>query len=237
MGARLDAGGAMRATRSMGMLLVTLLAVSLPACGDERSVANTSTTAAAAHRSSAPQLSARAIARRALVRLDDFNADWEISNVRAPDVRCGRTNPYAGARVVSGSKRIVRERTGVQETIAVFANSAASRRAFKRMNSRPAMGCLRRDMRREVSAEAGGQASPLELVLLDRPERWEKATRFASVAPSSLGLVRGSIDAVHLRVGHALGALVIVSGLSGIDGDLYERVTKLFARRLRAAFG
>lgn len=230
----------MRATSSL-ILVVLLLAAPLSACGDEHTAASrpaTGTTAAttSVQRTAHAPSSARAAARMALVRLEDFPVGWGKVDVPVPDVRCGRTNPFAGARAISGSLRILREQIGVQETVAAFASDGASRRAFARINAPGAMRCLRQDVRQEMTAEAGGPASPLEVARVEPLGRWGKATRLSSTAPSSVGQITGSIDAVHLRAGHGLGALVIVSGLGPVDEELYERVVKLFSRRLRAAF-
>jgi hypothetical protein len=230
----------MRATGSVGIVVLIMLAAVLSACGDERHDASASAASATAAattatqpRSAAPaQLGDRALARSALVRLDDFPGGWGLANVPPPDVRCGTTNPYRGARVVTSSKRIVQDQLGVQETVVLFDRADASGRAFARMNAPAAMRCLRQSVRRELSKEAGAQASPLEVARVDRPGRWERATRFSATAPSSIGEIRGSIDAVHLRVGRGLGALVIVSGIGPVEESLYDRVTRLFARRL-----
>lgn len=231
----------MRATSSVGVVLVVLLLAGLlSACGDEHGSAGgaaTGTTTAAATPAPRPPESARTIARAALVSLDDFPVGWGRADVPVPDVRCGDLNPYAGARAISGSQRILLDQTGVQETVAVFASDGASRRGFARINAPGAMRCLRQDVRREMSTEAGGQASPLQIARVERLGRWGRATRLSATAPSSIGQVTGSIDAVHMRVGRGLGALVIVSGLGPVDDALYARVLKLFSRRLHAALG
>jgi hypothetical protein len=226
----------MRAAGSMAIVLLTLLAAALSACGDAREDGAPATVAQHAQRPpTAAQASDRVRARRALVRLRDFTAAWSLADVPVPDVRCGETDPYAGARVVASSKRILRDKVGVQETVTLFRGSRASARAFARMNAPAAARCFRRDVRRELTKEAGAQASPLEVARIEWPAHWEKATRFSATAPSSLGVIQGSIDAVHLRVGRALGALVIVSGIGPVQVPLYDRVMKLFSRRLHAA--
>ena len=96
------------------------------------------------------------------------------------------------------------------------------------------MRCLHHDVRERVSAEAGGPARPLQLARVEALGEHGKAMRFTTIATSSYGVVDGYIDAVHLQAGRMLGALVIVSGLSVLDEDVYERAVGLFTRRLRA---
>lgn len=226
--------------KSVGIVVVMLLvAAALVACGDAGNPAEDTTSAAgtaatAAAPPPAEHVGDRTLAVRALLRRDDFPDEWGEQRAPVTDLRCDSTDPFVGARALVGSKRITLDDVGVQETIAVFGSAAASRRAYARINSRAALGCLHRDVRRRVSREAEGPAKPLSLMRVDALGGTGKAMRYTTSATSSYGIVHGYIDAVHLRVGRMLGALVIVSGLSVLDEGVYEHAVSLFSRRLRA---
>ena len=221
-----------------GLVLAALLATSLAACGDAGEHADRGATAA---RTSAPRTapatpangSERTLAEQALLRLDDFPAEWDAGQGLRSSIRC-RARPFRGARVLVNSAQLTQGQIGVQETIGVFPTAAAGRRAFARINARPAMSCLREEMRRRISVEAGAPASPVELMRLERLGPEVLAKRFASSAPTPYGTNTGYIDSVHFRVGRALAALVVVVGLREPDEALYERVVALSQRRLRA---
>ncbi len=223
--------------RLLGIVVLVLLATAaLSACGGAGGDDGGTAAATTAAPPPAPtHVGDRALARRALVRRADFPDEWVQQGAPATDLRCDGTDPFVGARALVGSKRIVLDDVGVQETVAVFPTVAATRRAYGRINSRAALRCLHRDVRRRVSKEAEGPAKPLSLVRVEAFGGGAgRAMRFTTTATSSYGLVQGYIDAVHLRAGRMLGALVIVSGLSILDEDVYEHAVSLFARRLRA---
>jgi hypothetical protein len=63
------------------------------------------------------------------------------------------------------------------------------------------------------------------------------ARRYISSSVSSYGKVIGYIDAVHVRAGRAVAALVLVSGPTPPETDLYEHVVQLAPRRLQTTLG
>jgi hypothetical protein len=183
-----------------------------------------------------PRAGARALAARALVRLSDMPGGWTAKRVSVPDFCCREAaDPFAGARAVATSPRLLRGDNSLQATVGLFATTAAGRRAFARSNARPALACLRRNARQRMSDEAGSLATPLELLRLEETERWERAMRYAASADGPIGAIDGYIEVVHRRAGRALGAVVIVSTPTPIDDDVYERVVERFAGRLRTA--
>jgi hypothetical protein len=238
--ARIGVAVFMRATSSVGIVLVIFVAAMLSACGDAHdagghAATTATTTTKVAERPPQARGSDGTLARQALVQLGDLPTGWG-AQAPVPQLRCD-VDPYAGAHAVARSPRLIVGNTGVQETVAVFRTAAASGRAFGRINAPASMGCLRRDARRQMAAEAEGVASPLELARVEQLGRWGRATRFTATAPSSIGIVSGSIDAVHLRVGRGLAALVIVSAFKPLRDELYERVVAVLSRRLRAELG
>jgi hypothetical protein len=225
----------MRATIVMVMLLaVAALCGCGGAGGDPAATGGGASGTTATADAEPPALGDRTLARRALIRRADFPDGWGQQRAPVTDLRCDGIDPFVGARVLVGSRRVVRDDIGIQETIAVFPTAAASRRGYARINSRAAMRCLHRDVPARVSAEAGGPARPLEAVRVDPLGDTGKAMRFTTTATSSFGVVNGYIDAVHLHAGRMLGALVIVSGLDVLEEGIYERAIRLFSRRLRA---
>jgi len=229
----------MRARRILAGLLALAALAGCGGAGDDPGSGTAGGAAAASGASTAASpapaaLDARALARRALIRLSDFPYRWRQESAPVTDLRCDGTDPFVGASTLVGSRRIVLGDTGIQETVAVFPTAAASRRAYVRINSRTALRCLRRDARQRVTEEAEGPARPLQLARVEPLGKHGKAMRFTTTAISSYGVVSGYIDAVHLQAGRMLGALVIVSGLSLPDEDVYERTVGLFRRRLHA---
>jgi hypothetical protein len=230
-------------SRSIGVVLVMLLvAAVVAACGGAGgdgaggATATTARTQPAAARTTA-DVSDTALATRALVRLADLPQGWIEDRGTVTRLQCGTLQPFRGASALVRSKRLTDEHLGVQERVAVFATVAAARDALRRLDSRTAANCLRRELRRHVSDEAGGPASPAQLVRAERLGPTATARRYISSSVSSYGKVIGYIDAVHVRIGRALAALVLVSGPAPPDVDLYEHVAQLAPRRLQTALG
>jgi hypothetical protein len=224
--------------RSIGLILAMLfVAIGVAACGDAGDGSGgTSSPAAAATRTQPPAADVNDVtrAKRALVSLVDVPKGWREDDGTVTRLRCGSFDPYESATAVMRSKRLTHARSGVQERIALYADDAAARRGLTRLDSPTAAACLRREVRRRVSEEAGGPATPAELVRVDRLGPAAHARRYVSSSISSYGKVVGYIDAVHLRVGRAVGALVFVSGPTPPDESLYDDVVDAVSRRLQA---
>jgi hypothetical protein len=222
-------------TRSLGVVLVTVVvATAAAACGGAGDEASRTVATAARTQPAAPPPPASDLARAkdALVRIADMPHGWEQQNGNVTRIRCGSFEPFAGASALVRSRRLARDHAGVQERIALFRSEAAARRALRRLDSRTAAGCLRRELRRHVTEEANGPAGPAELVRGERLGPASHAWRYVSTAVSNYGKVVGYIDAVHARVGRSIAALVIVSGPAPPDEALYDRVVALVTRRL-----
>lgn len=230
-------------SRSMGVVLVMLLvATAIVACGDTGddragdSAATTTRTQPPASRVS-ENVSDVALAKRALVRLADLPGGWTEDGHTVTRLQCGALQVFHGASALVRSKRMTQEHLGVQERVAVYATVAGARAALRRLDSPTAADCLRRELQRHVSDESGGPARPARLVRAERLGPTATARRYISASISSYGKVIGYIDAVHVRVGRALGALVLVSGPAPPEVDLYERVVQLAPKHLQATLG
>jgi hypothetical protein len=230
-------------SRSIGVVLVMLLvAAAVAACGgasgdgagDRATIA--ARTQPAATRTT-EDVSDAALATRALVRLADLPHGWAEERGTVTRLQCGTLQPFGGARALVRSKRLTHDHLGVQERVALYATVAAARNALRRLDSRTAANCLRRELQRHVSEEAGGPASPATLVRLERLGPTATARRYISSSVNSYGKVIGYIDAVHVRIGRALAALVFVSGPAPPDEVLYEHVAQLAPKRLQTALG
>jgi hypothetical protein len=178
----------------------------------------------------------RALAHAALVRLADLSRPWREQQAFRSGLRC-RSQPYRGARLRVSSGRFVQDNASFQETVAIFRDAAGSRRALARLDSRGSLACLVRTARQQMSDQAEGPATVPQLVRSEPIGRAGKALRFTATAPSQVGEVRGVIDAVHVRAGRGVGALLVVSGPQIVRDDVYDQVMTLFARRLHAALG
>ena len=229
-------------TRSLGVVLVMLLvATSVAACGDARDGGDGSAVATTGAPQRAPPRSRQSasdvtLAKRALVRITDFPESWREESGTATKLRCA-LDPYEGATAFVRSRRLTFERSNVQEQVALYATEAAARRALRRLDSRAATGCLRREMRRRMSEESGGPAGPAELVRAERLGPQAHARRYVSTSVSSYGRVDGCVDAVHIRVGRALAAVAFVSRPGPPDEALYSRVVALVSDRLQTTIG
>jgi hypothetical protein len=227
----------------MGVVLVMLLvATAVAACGGAGGDGAGSTAATTTRpRPSVARVSENVsdvtLATRALVRLADLPEGWIEDRGTVTRLQCGALQPFRGASALVRSKRLTHDHFGVQERVAVYATVAAARDALRRLDSRTAAGCLRRELRRHVSEEAGGPASPATLVREERLGPTASARRYISSSVSSYGKVIGYIDAVHVRIGRALAALVFVSGPAPPEVDLYEHVAQLAPKRLQTALG
>lgn len=236
-----------RVSRSMGVVLVLLLvAIAVAACGGAGREGGVGTTAATTTARAPPartDTSAAAgtgdvaLAERSLVRLADLPEGWSEGRGTVTRLQCGRLQPFSGASALVRSKRLTHDHYGVQERVAVYPDEAAARAALRRLDSRIAAGCLRRELRRHVSDEAGGPASPARLVRAERMGPNSTTRRYISISVSSYGKVIGYIDAVHVRMGRALAALVFVSGPTPPEVPLYERIVQIAPRRLQATLG
>lgn len=221
-----------------GVLVMLVVATMLAACGSDDDGGAAAATARARPQTRpavSPSANDVARAKRALVRLPDFPDGWSETGGSIRSIDCGGFQPFRGANTLVRSRRLTLEEAGVQERIAIYPTAVAARRALARLDSRRAARCLRRELRRRVSDEAGGPAGPAELVRFDRLGPAAHATRYVSTSVSSYGKVVGFIDAVHVREGHAVAALVFVSGPMPLDQALYDDVVAIVLRRLRTA--
>ncbi|HEX7291555.1 MAG TPA: hypothetical protein VF250_10560 [Conexibacter sp.] len=232
--------------RSLGLLVaMVVVSTALAACGDTgdgdgrgaAAVAATTRTSPQTRPPEAPPLDDVARAERALVRLADLPDGWSEQAGHVTRLRCGGFEPFAGASAIVRSRRLTQEHSGVQERIALYRSPAAAARALRRLDSSTAVRCLRQELRRRVSEEAGGPARPAEVMRAERLGPTSNARRYISEGVGNYGKFVGYIDAVHARVGRALAALVVVSGPGPPDEALYERVVALVTRRLDATLG
>lgn len=229
--------------RGLGVVLVVLVAATaLVACGsaDDRGSGRAGTATASSSPQARPPPAATddvTAARGALVRLADLPKPWTVQGGNVTRLRCGGFDPFAGADALVSSRRLVFEGEGVQERIALYRSAAAAARALRRLDSRTAANCLRHELRRHVSAEAGGPSGPARLVRAERLGPTSHAKRYTSIAVGTYGKVAGFIDAVHARVGRALLALVLVSSPQPPEEALYERVVAVVTHRLQATSG
>jgi len=241
----IDAGGCVRVLRSSRVAWLSVLivvAMPLAACGDagdadDAATAVATTRAEARRAPPAAPVDDVARAESALVRLTDFPEGWSEQSGTVTRLRCGSFEPWAGASALVRSRRLTQDHAGVQERIALYPTEAAARTALRRLDSRTAADCLRRELRRHVSEESGGPATPARLVRLDRLGPHAHAKRYLSISVSNYGKVVGYIDAVHQRVGRTVAALVFVTGPAAPDEALYDRVVALVSRRLQTALG
>jgi hypothetical protein len=228
--------------RSLGVVLVMLVvAAGVAACGsaDKGDGGGAAAASARTQRPAAPSPPATDVARArtALVRLADMPQGWSEQRGNVTRLRCGSFEPFAGASALVRSRRLTQEHSGVQERIALYRSTAAAARALRRLDSRTAASCLRRELQRHVSEESGGPAGPATLVREERLGPTSRARRYTSTGVGNYGKVVGYIDAVHARVGRALAALVIVAGPSPPDEALYNRIVAVATRRLHATVG
>jgi hypothetical protein len=232
--------------RSLGIVLVVLVAATAQAaCGDAGDdgdaggtvAATTRTQAQPRPRPPAPPANDVARARRGLVSVADLPEGWSEQSGTVTRLNCGDFEPFAGATVLVRSRRLTAGNEGVQQRIALYRSPAAAARALRRLDSRPAAECLRRELRRRVSQESDGPAGPAQLVRAERLGPSSNARRYTSTSVGNYGKVVGYIDAVHARVGRALAALVVVSGPTPPNEDLYNRVVAIARRRLDATLG
>src|SRR5215218_5638808 len=179
-----------------------LVATMVAACGDAGedgaggAVATTTRTDTTAARVS-EDASDVALAKRALVRLSDVPSGWSEDGGTVTRLQCGTLRPFRGASALARSTRLTHEHAGVQELDDVYTTAAAARAALRRLDSRTAAVCLRRELQRHVSEEAGGPATPARLVRMERLGPQATARRYISSSVSSFGKVIGYIDAVH----------------------------------------
>ena len=229
-------------TRSLRVVLVVLIvAATVVGCGNAGGDDDSGTVAATTRTSPQPARIPRAPvndvtrAERALVSLADMPQGWSEQTGNVTRLHCGSFEPFRGATALVRSRRLTREHAGVQERIALYPTLAAARRALARLDSDRAAACLRHELRRHVSEEAGAPAGPANLVRVDHLGPRAHATRYISTSVNQYGKVIGYIDAVHALHGRALAALVFVTGPARPDEELYDDVVALVLKRLRTA--
>jgi len=223
-----------RVSRSLLVGLAMLVATTAcAACGDARD-GGAGRGTVTAREAPATDL---ARARRALIRRADMPRAWITERGAITRLHCGRFQPFRGSTVLLASARITHEEVGVQERIGLYPTVGAAARALRRLDSRRAVACLRRELRRHVSDEAGSPAGPARLARAERLGPHAHARRYASRSVGPYGEVVGYIDDVHERVGRTVVALVLVSSFSPFDEALYERVVSLASRRVQTLLG
>jgi hypothetical protein len=224
-------------------LLVVVASSLLGGCGGDGGSRTSSRAATKRPHATSPRprdasrrdTSDRALAGGALLQLVDMPSEWGEAPQGMPDLRCGSADPFRGAVAVVATNRFVYETIGIQETIGVFRDEAASGRAFARINSRPALRCLRRNVRQDMVQQAGAPVARPQLMRAEALGPSARAIRYVAEIANDAGPMHGYIDAVHLRVGRAVGALVIAAGLEPASEELYERVVARMTSRLQRA--
>jgi len=225
-------------TRSLAVVLMMLVvATTVAACGGAGDGDDSSTVAATTSTTPPPHMTDVARAKRALVSLADMPEGWREEEGNVTRLHCGGFKPFRGSSVLVTSLRLTQERVGLQERIALYPTAAAARRALARLDSKRGTECVRGELRRHVSEEAGALAEPAKLLRLDRLGPQAHAARYTSKSPSQYGIVSGYIDVVHARHGRALAALGLVTGPARIDEELYDHVVKLVLQRLATRLG
>lgn len=233
-------GNVSRIAASSVVLLIATAAVC--ACGAARPASSRTRPVPAAarpvHHAPPPtgERGEQALVRSAFVRLADAGYGWREQQAFAPNLRC-RSGPFRGARARASSGRFVGDNASFEEIVAVFRDAGESRRALARLDARASIACLARTARERMTEQAEGTATRPQLERSEAIGADGMALRFVATAPSQFGIVHGVIDAVHMRAGRGVGALLIVSGPRVVSEDVYERVVALFSRRLRAALG
>lgn len=228
----------MRGARATAGAVVAIALSVLGGCGEgeQGTVAAVAETAPAATPEQPERRGPQALAAGALVRLGEASPRWTERKARRPDLRCA-SRPFEAARATAATDRFELDETSVQESVAVFSDEAASRRAYARLNSDTSMSCLRQRARRRMAEQTEGPPTRPEVTRAESLGKWGVATRLSATGPSQIGTVRGIIDAVHARVGRGVGALMIVSGPGVVSEELYEDVVAEFKRRLDEALG
>ena len=187
--------------------------------------------------SPSPRRDDAARAREALIRRPDMPKSWREQSGNVARLHCGTFDPFAGASAVVRSLRLTGGHAGVQERIALYRSAAAAAHALRGLDSARSVNCLRRELRRHVTAESGSPASPATLVREEPLGPTAHAKRYTSWSVGNFGRVVGFIDVVHARVGRALAALVVVSDSIPLDERLYDQIVALVRRRLHSAVG
>jgi hypothetical protein len=206
----------------------------LVGCGEQRAATAGSPPAAAVH---APAPTDRMRVHGALLRHSDLPREWEARRPFRTRLRCGSGDPFATAVAQGSSRRFHQENSDIEEFVALFANDAASRSAFVRLNSRASNRCFRRDVRRSMSEYAeGAPVTPLTLVR-DEPGRDQHAMRFDATVATELGNVNGYIDVMRRRVRRGIAVLVFLIGSRPLSEQMTEGLVALSVRRLGKTLG
>lgn len=225
-------------TRSLAVVLMMLVvATTVAACGNASDDHDNGTVAAATSTTPRPPGDDAARATRALVTLADMPQEWSEEQGSVTRLHCGGFQPFRGSSVLVTSRRLTQDKVGLQERIALYPTAAAARRALARLDSRRSMDCVRGELQRHVSEEAGAPAKPARLLRKDRLGPRAHATVYMSTSHGQYGPLSGYIEVVHARHGRALAALGLVTGPARVDEDISEHVIRLILRRLEAMRG
>jgi len=205
--------------------------MSLLGCGGRHAETGTRTPSTARQTTDATPRAA-VTGRGALLRIGDLPTGWRDVPEQSPDLRCTDA-PFRGATTTESSDRLTFEAWNIQEVVARFRSDAASRQAFAHLNTPQALACLLHNVRRRIAEEQRSPATAPKMMRTEPLARDGRAFRFVSRTTREFGTVKSFIDAVHLRAGRRIAALLIVAGNKPLDEALYQDVVDRIGKRLR----
>jgi hypothetical protein len=230
------------AFKSLHLLLACGVAGLVAGCGGAGEAGRATTTLAVTAPGPATDRQAdRAIARAALLRPDDFAADW-------------KAGPRPPAPTSSGDCRLTRDATVVQarspqfayraqveivEAVAVFPSEDDAERALARQASDKQVACtagaLQRATRKQIPANTA--VGEVTAARIEVPSNGERIAAYRYTIPLRQGNASADYhhERVFVRVGRGLVGLGFSTADAGPQQDIREETTRLAAQRLAAA--
>jgi hypothetical protein len=185
----------------------------------------------------------KVVARRALLRLDDFPVDWQESD--DPDNEQSHCKGIRGPRkATSGratSPKFHQGTTTVAEGgVFLYADEAEARDAFGKLSARATRRCLAREVADTAAEETEGTpeltiGEPSTVRLPVERQGDQRAGGRATLPMSTSGLdIELTVDYVFVRVGRGVALLALADVQRPFDEDLRADLTRTVVRRLAA---
>jgi hypothetical protein len=238
-GKRLFGGSvSMRSNVIRAAAIAALLA--LAGCGGGATTPASTSAVAGTHPDAPPPARTSASPRGALIGVHDLSATWTARPRTPTGLTCGGWDPLRGATRQLGSPRFNRESVDIQQTVGVFADTAAAARAYRRLGAAPTRRCTERMVHHRLGFASGAGSAfvgPATVVRTESLGTHSSGIRYAASVNGELGRGTGYIVTINSRIGTSVASLTVVSGIAHLAEAAYDQLVAAAERHLEAAYG
>lgn len=213
---------------------LVIVAVTLGACGSQGATSSSQGATSSRPRVSAKMRdsSARETVepREHLLQARDLGASWRPKRF-VPGSACNATPLWTKARLHLDSPQFYSDQRSIQEDVATYRTAREARDARRQFNSRGALVCFERTVRRQLR-DAAERVGPLEVVRVSG-EDGAQAVRWRVEVQVSVYTGTVFIDRLVTQAGARVATFTVISPYSPLDEEEYERIVRRLVDRLR----